>query len=188
MLVRILELIALVAIATFAFQLLRPHPLRRLPIRWRLLGLQSPQMARALQLRRSMVRLLLQGRAQDAVGMMADFDRVLSSMAAAIEARSAVASLPVAARGDHADQTQRSIDEAMGWLEAAHGHLVDIARAEIDAAVGEVRARLLDHTESLRLELEARREVESMLAKGEGREPASTASPLPPRHDETDIN
>ncbi len=187
MLVRILELIALVAIATFAFQLLRPHPLRRLPWRWRALALRDAQMGRALQLRRSMVRLLLQGRAQDAVGMMADFDRVLSSMAAAIEARSAVAGLPAAARGDHADQTQRSIHEAMGWLEAAHGHLVDIARAEIDAAVGEVRARLLDHTESLRLELEARREVESMLARGEGRSAAAETT-APARTDDTDIN
>ena len=168
LLIRLLEMVALLVAVAFVYQALRPHPLRRIPWRWRVLGLREPQMARALQRRKSMVRLLLAGQARDAHGLMADVDRVLASMVAALEARSALASLPGAATGQRHDDTERSLQETMGWLQAAHGHLCDIARAEIDSAAAIARSELQERTDALRIEVESRQELEAMLNQGAG--------------------
>ncbi|MEY3012209.1 MAG: hypothetical protein RIT45_944 [Pseudomonadota bacterium] len=167
MLSRLLLAALFAAVAALLYRSVQPHPLRRIPWRWRQLAWSQPRMARALRLRRSMVRLVLAGKARDAAALMHDVDRVIDSLATALQAAADVAALPDAARGQDGDATQRAIDDALRQVEAAHGHLVDIARAEIDAAVGEVRGQLSDHTEQLRLEVEARREVETMLREGE---------------------
>lgn len=163
MLSRLLLAAVFAAVAALLYRGLRPHPLRRLPLRWRMLGWRDAEMARALRLRRSMVQLVLAGHARDADALMHDVDRVIGSLAVAIETRVQVQALPADARGQTAEETQAAIDDALRQVEAAHGHLVDAARAEIDAAVREVRHQLADRTEQLRLEVEARRELDAML-------------------------
>ncbi len=168
MLIRLLEMVAVLVAAAFVFQALRPHPLRRIPWRWRMLGLREPELARALQLRKSMVRLLLAGQARDAHGLIADVDGVLGSMVAALEARAALVSLPAAAVGLRRDESERGLQESMAWLQAAHGHLCDIARAEIDSAAATARSELQERTDTLRIEVEAREELEAILNQGAG--------------------
>ncbi|MCB9740144.1 MAG: hypothetical protein H6747_12835 [Deltaproteobacteria bacterium] len=181
MLGRLLLAAIVAAFAALLYRSLQPHPLRRIPWRWRRLAMIDGKMARALTLRRSMVKLVLAGKANDAAALMHDVDRVIASLATAIDARTQVAALPDEAQGQTGAATQASIDAALRQVEAAHGHLVDIARAEIDAAVGEVRTQLADHTEQLRLEVEARQEVETML-----REQDAGGRPVAPEPPHTD--
>ncbi len=161
MLIRIVYLAALGLGLWFLWRRLRPHPLKSVPMRWRLLAANAPMMREALRIRASMVRMVLRGHAQAASGLIGDVDRLVESIAQAVELRNEARALP--STEGPAKEATAQIKGALHQLEQAHVHLLDTARAELDVAIRDVRGQLGDHTEQLRRQVEAQREVDRML-------------------------
>ena len=163
MLFRILILMAVTIGLWALWRTLRPHPLKRIPVRWRLLAMNAPMMKEALRIRASIVRVLLRGHGSGSSGLVGDVDRLIETIARAVELQSEARSL--SKEDATATQASLQIRDALGQLGKAHHHLLDAARAEIDVAIRDVRGELSEQTDYLRLTVAAQKEVELMLVK-----------------------
>ena len=157
--VRLVLLLTIITGLSLAFRRLRSRP--ALPLRWRLLAARSPVMREALRIRRSMAGMLRKGHGLAASGLLGDVDMLLEALARAVEIRDQAEQLP------HAEESVRAASEqvrdAMAQLEKAHMTLLDSARAEVDGSVREIRHELAEHTERLRLSVEAQKDLEREL-------------------------
>ncbi|MCO4760221.1 MAG: hypothetical protein KC502_01875 [Myxococcales bacterium] len=176
MLFRILVLIGAGLALWSLWRLIRPHPLKRIPMRWRVLASSAPTMREALRIRASMVRVLLRGHGTGTSGLVGDVDRLIETIARAVQLRSEARALST--DDSTTKQATAQIKDALGQLSNAHAHLLDAARVEIDSAIVDIRGQLSEHTDHLRLTVEAQREVEALVKKQRDEQTHG------PRHDE----
>lgn len=185
MLIRMLFLAVLVTSAMALWRVMRPHPLKRIPMGWRLLGATSPMMAEALRIRASMVRVLLRGHGAGTSGLVGDVDRLIETIARAVELQNEARTL--ASDAETLAKSSAQVRGALDQLGKAHHHLLDTARAEIDGAIDDIRGQLSDQTDFLRMTVAAQREVDRMLVDADSTKstqpPAAPASPDGPPED-----
>lgn len=186
MLIRLLLLFAISAGLWAGWKLLRPHPLKRIPMRWRVLASHAPMMREALRIRASMVRVLLRGHGAGSSGLVQDVDRLIETIARALQLQSEAKTLAGSTEHDAlpsknsddgaAHQSGQQVHEALAQLGRAHHHLLDTARAEIDVAITDIRGQLGEQTDFLRMTVAAQKEVEQMLERKGGDDDAGADS------------
>ncbi len=166
MLIRLIFLVLLVGGAWWGFQALRGHPLLRVPAAWTAEASRDGTVRSALALRQSMARMLIQGKAAQAVELLADVDGMMERMVEMSSLARTLAQEAEAIGGESAARVRPSLDRleadvanALGWLTEAHGVLLETAAAETEAAVGRLRHSLGAHGEELRQALEAQQEL-----------------------------
>ncbi len=168
MLVRLIILLFMAALGYGAFRAFRGHPWTRISPRWRLAAVDCPPLARALEIRRSLARLLVKRGATYGQSLLSQVDGLLASMVDLADARAELTALLAdgdnAPLGDALRDVDARLSDAMEQVQAAFEHLAGVA-GRADPEVNAARDRLTRETDRLRTSLrayeEARREAEA---------------------------
>lgn len=170
MLIRLLLLIALGFAGLTFWRSMQGNPLLRLPGEWKDEGAKTPVVASALKLRQSMARILVKGRAAHAGALLDDVDGVLARLVEMSALGRTLREESEAIGGDALSRVKPSLDKleadaqsALGWLGEAHGVLLETAASEVDGAVERLRGSMRVHAEELRMEVEAKRELNAAM-------------------------
>ncbi|GEM_PF-3591976 len=173
MMLRIAFLVMALAAAGFVlWRRFKPDPLLDVPGTWKRLARGHSSVREAIKLRDSLIKLALNSTAADAQPLALDVDRLVDSIASMCEAqgqlRDQVASFdPNSERArelrNSVADIEKAVRDALDQLHELHLHLVRVTSAEIDAAVADVRKRLVARRNDLSYVIEGHKEVETML-------------------------
>lgn len=166
MLIVALRLLVFAGIAFAIYRAVRTDPLLKIPAEWQVEAGKDPVVGAAVKLRQSMARVLVKGRAAHASTLLEDVDGVLERLVEMTGMARTLKEESQAIGGEALERVQPSLDkiakdadQALGWLQEAHGVLLEAAAAEMDGKVGELHGSMQAHAEELRQAVEANREV-----------------------------
>jgi|GEM_PF-3648072 len=169
MLVRLIMLLAFLGFATLLYREFRGDPRLRVPRAWTDAAVGDQLVKQSLEIRGSMARLLIDGRA-DASELLTEVDEVLAQLVELsvlrrrIEHEAAAAGTAAAVEGAVRGLEQDALG-ARKWLEEAHATLLESTAGDLTGAAAAARAELHHHTEELRQAIVARREVDAAARK-----------------------
>lgn len=154
MVTRILLLLLLLTSIIAVWRVARPPTALRVDPRLKALSRRHKAMARALELRKRVARLLVKGRAAGAELVLADLDGLLDVLADQLDLRDQV----TAVEGDTSRIDAQS-QQLLGHFQRAHDTVVELARDQLAFEAEPLHQDLERRTAELRDTLEAVEEV-----------------------------
>ena len=168
MLFRLLFLIVIVGGAIAVWRSLQGDPRLDVPGEWTRAASAHPWLQEALELRQKIVERVVAGKASSASDLVADVDEVMARLVDISTVDGHMASASDELRGRLEASLIKLTAErasAISWLTEAYAVLIESAANEFDATVDELQGRLRTQKEQLRMEVEARREINQALRK-----------------------
>lgn len=168
MLVRLIFLVFTVVAAVAVWRSFQGDGRLDIPSRWTGAAARHPWLKEAIELRQKIVKRVVAGNASHAADLVADVDEVVERLVdiSTVEGHMADAS------GELKERLQASLDKleaekasAMGWLTEAYAVLIESAANEFDTTVDRLQGNLHAQKEELRMEVEARKEINAALQK-----------------------
>lgn len=163
MLIRFIIMLILVGGAVAAWRALtQGDPRLRIPGRWTAAGEKHPWLKEVLELRQNIVRRVVAGQASHAEALVEDVDEVVEQLVDISRVEDHLAGASDALRGRLEASLEKLSAErvsAMGWLTEAYAVLIESAASEFDATVDRLQGDLRVQKEELRMEVEARKEI-----------------------------
>lgn len=166
MLIRLLILILLVAGAVATWRSLQSDSRLAIPGHWTAAAAKHAWLKEALELRQKIVERVVAGQASHAEDLVADVDEVVERLVdiAKVEGHLDGASEALRERLEASlGKLTAERSSAMRWLTEAYAVLIESAASEFDATVDRLQGSLHKQKEELRLEVEARKEINAAL-------------------------
>ncbi len=141
-------------------------PRLRVPSHWTAAAARHPWLAEAVELRQSIVLRVVGGQASHAEALVEDVDEVVERLVDISKVEGHLDGASDALRGRvEASMDKLSVERAsaMTWLTEAYAVLIESAASEFDATVDRLQGDLRVQKEELRMEVEARREINAAL-------------------------
>jgi hypothetical protein len=167
-LIRFIFLLVMAGAAFAVWRSLQKDPRLRVPRHWRAAAAKQNWLHEALELRQKIIERVVAGQAAHAGDLVADVDEVVERLVDISKVEGHLASASDALR----ERLEVSLGKlkgertsAMGWLAEAYAVLIESAAHEFDATVDRLQGNLRTQKEELRLEVEARREINAALKK-----------------------